>query len=305
MPEAVRIIELATLDVTVEPARPRAQLKFWAVGSIVWSDVSLAATRQDTPPAGSVRIPTSFRGLPQTNLDYKFEGGTLWTITVNYGFRPPAGGPLGSPTLPPPPPGVSTPSAPAEPAGTDALGREWEFDTAGETVVKRVSEFTRHKCGVNPPDFKKAIQVGPNGVEGCEVPRRKFNFRITRTVPGVTMDYFRTVYALTGTVNNAPFLGFDGDTDGESELLFLGGQGRGKDNGEWTVTWTFMASPNRSEELISGDGVRAIGGHDFIWYVFGEGVSVSGSAFTVMTPKWAYVERVFKPGDFTLLGIFS
>lgn len=305
MPDVV-LRQLATEDVTVEPRSPRIVTQYWAKGSTDLADVLLALRRQDAAPAGTVRVPPILRGLPLVQFNPRYLGAKLWTVDVTYGVPeqgavpgPALGDPVG---LPSPPPGVMPPTAPPEPSGTTPLGREYSVDTTGGTVVKRVSEFTRHKCGVNPPDFKRSILVGPHGVEGCEVVRRQFNFRVTRQAQGLSPDYFRTVYALTGTVNNAPFLGFAGDSNGQSELLFQGMSGTGRDDGVWNLTYTFVASPNRVEELIDGDGTRAIGGHDYIWYRF---TSTTSNGVEVLTPVHAYVERVYKPGDFSLLGIYS
>ena len=312
MSEAVRLQRLATEDVTVEPTAPRIVTTYWARGSDVLDDVLLACQRQDAPPAGSERVPPVLQGLPLVAFDPSYNGGGLWTVTVRYGV--PAGGAapgggLGTPTVGPTyPPGTTPPATPPEPAAGDKLGREWSFDTGGGAATLRKSHATRAKKSAttwpNPtPTHLQAVNVGPDGVAGCEIVVPKLEFSVTRQVPYLTLGWLQTVYAMTGTVNNATFMGFPGDTAGYSELLFLGASGQGRDDGAWTVTWKFAASKRRNEPLLDNPSDNTqVGGWDFVWYSFAPGVS---NGVTVQTPVHVYVERVYEPSDFKQLGVYS
>lgn len=312
MPDVI-LKEAATLDVTVEPTSPRIVATFWALGSDSLADVLVACRRQDAPPAGTVRIPTVVRGLPLVGFDPQFNGGLLWTVTARYGVpergavqAPGVGGT--PPGLPPPPPGVSPPPPPTEPAATAALGREYRFTTVGGTANQKVSISTRasQKAAAYAgavPDFGKTMNVDRDGPQGAEVVSRKLELSITRQFEWLTRDYLVDLYRATGTVNDRPFLGFAGDAAGLSEVLFVGAEGQGRDDGAWTVTFHFLISPNRTEKVIpTAAAAVAIGGHDFVWVSFGTATS---NGVTVETPLFGYVESVYVAWDFTTLGVFA
>lgn len=318
MAEAVRLTQHATEDVTVDPASPRILTVYLAQGSTDLAEVLLACRRQDAPPAGSVRVPPVLRGLLLVGLDPQHNGGGVWTVTARYGVfergatPAPGVGPTPGPgAVPALPPGVSPPPPPAEPGANTPLGREYRVSTGGGTETKRVSISTRDSkkaawYGGTTPDYRNAINVGKDGVVGCEVTSRKLDISITRQFQYLTRDYILDVYRQTGTVNNAPFMGFEGDAEGFSEVLFVGAEMQGRDDGAWNVTFHFTVSPNRYAEVViphpSSPQTADIGGWDYVWWTFLTEVS---NGVTVQWPQFAFVESVYVCTSFDNLRVFG
>lgn len=274
-------------------------------------------------------VPDELFGLPFDDIDLTHKGGGVWLAGVGwgvaagdrpssgeapYGFgtpadpfpSPPAGGP--APPAPPPPP-------PAPAAGTP-LGPEWSFDTTGATVKITQSLATRfagQRDGVfSPvPDFKRAINVTKEGVEGVDVASRKLEFTYQVRAAYVTLDYVQFCYRITGTVNPYPFLGFD-----TGELLFMGvtGQSQTPTDGQtpaWTLSFKFAASPTKGDPFGgSGDPlevapdltVPGAEGWDYVWVSYDQTTDGGRSG---LRPLNVFVEQVYDYGDFDGLALWA
>lgn len=165
--------------------------------------------------------------------------GAIWV-------RPPAS-PFPQPAAGGPAP-AAIGSSPAAPTPRTPLSQVWSFDTGGQSQKITQSIATREtvqQSGAVASPFERAIYVTKQGVEGTEIVGRKLGFTYQPKAAYPTQDYVFTLYKLTGTVNNAPYLGF-----AAGELLFLGvtGQCSTPTDGQtpaWTLTIKYSASPNR------------------------------------------------------------
>ena len=132
------------------------------------------------------------------------------------------------------------------------------FDTGGGTQHITQSRETVGKYappGKTAPDFKGAIGVTADSIEGVDVPVPVYQFSETHFKPDqeITDSYKRTVYVLTGCVNSQTFKGFE-----PGECLFLGVLGTRRGVGPWELNYRFAASPNVTD-LKVGDivGIEA------------------------------------------------
>lgn len=186
--------------------------------------------------------------------------------------------------------------APREP-GTQKIS----FDTGGGTAHITQSLGTRSYApeGQTAPDFKGAIGVTLNGVEGVDVEVPTFNFQITHThdIGILTQGYILTLYLLTGTVNDRQFRGF-----APGELKFLGASVTSQDEETCDITYSFAASPNATN-LSIGDitGIEKKG-WEYLWVRYEDAVDEEVSVL-IKRPLAVYVEKVNRDGNFALLGI--
>ena len=123
---------------------------------------------------------------------------------------------------------------------------QFTFDTGGGTqhVAQALQTMGSYPAtGETAPDFKGAIGVNDDQVQGTDVTVPVYNFTETHYIDDalVTGAYKATLFALTGRVNNAAFKGF-----AAGEVLFLGASGAKRGFDDWEITFRFAASPNVS-----------------------------------------------------------
>ena len=199
----------------------------------------------------------------------------------------------------------------AEPPTPDPMKRTRSFDTTGGTmhITQAISETGFGILGQTPPSQFNAINVDANGVNGVDIVVPQLQWQESYDVPSayVTNTYIRILATLTGTTNNATFRGLDA-----GEVLFMGCTGSHewdsqKGNGPWSLTYKFAASPNAGGD---GSSVPAITigpimgvskkGHEYLWVRYEDAV---GSSELLKKPKHVYVNKVYRDGNFSLLGI--
>jgi hypothetical protein len=175
--------------------------------------------------------------------------------------------------------------------------------SGGSSTVVTASSERRYPPG-SAPDMSEAIGVDSNGVNGVDIVSPQLQWQESYDVPDVyvTNNYIRGVSALTGTVNNASFRGF-----AAGEVLFLGCSGSHewddqKGRGPWSLSYRFVASPNVTSQTIGSISGIEKKGHEYLWVRYEE--STSGSDL-IKKPKYVYVDKVYKDGDFSALGIGS
>ncbi len=185
---------------------------------------------------------------------------------------------------------------------TNAGDVEWEFDTTGGT------EHITHSLGTVgtypapgriAPNFRQAIGVSGDNIQGLDVVVPVFNFTLRATLPDsmVTPAYRATVYWLTGCVNQSPFYGF-----AAGELKFLGATGAKRNQDSWQITYRFAASPNVNGLVIGGITGITKRGWDYLW-VYSEAQADDDAKALVPVPIAVYIEQVCRYADFTQLGI--
>lgn len=194
--------------------------------------------------------------------------------------------------------------------GPDPLKRSRSFDTTGGT--QHITQAYPVGSG-STLDFERrfpstatnmsgVIGVDDNGVNGVDIVVPQLQWQESYDVPNayVTAAYIRSVASITGTVNAATFRGFQA-----GEVLFVGCTGSQewdtqKGDGPWSLSYRFVASPNVTGQTIGSITGVAKGGHDYLWVHYESGVS--GQSL-IKQPKAVYVSKVYKDGDFSILGI--
>jgi hypothetical protein len=217
-------------------------------------------------------IPAIYAGLVFQNYRIAHQGSGLWEVSVRYG------------KLEPKQPGESS----------------FSFDTGGGTTHITQSLATVNSyapAGETPPDFKGAIGVNNDSVEGTDITIPVYNFKETHYIPValVTPAYKAILFYLTGKVNAAPFKGF-----APGEVLFQGASGSQRGQEDWEITFSFAASPN-AVGLTMGD-ITGIDkkGWEYLWVRYQD---AEDEDVLVKQPAAVYVEQVYPYGDFSLLGI--
>jgi len=226
--------------------------------------------------AALAATPTSYNLLPRQDVSIEPTGELLWTITVKYAVS----------NIAPPPTGGST----------------FSFETGGGTQHITQSLATVGKFappGKTAPDHKGAIGVDGNTVNGVDIVVPTYHFSETHFLDDalVTNTYKGILLGLTGRVNDAPFKGTD-----TGECLLMGVSGSKRSDSDWEINFRFAASQNATNLAVGDIIVTQKNGWDYLWVSY-EQVKDSASKSMVMNPTAAYVEQVYRIGDFSTLGI--
>lgn len=185
--------------------------------------------------------------------------------------------------------------------GTEPLKRSRSFDTTGGT--QHITQAESETIYGGGPSVQKAIGVDDNGVNGVDIVVPQLQWQESYDVPNsyVNDAYIRNVATITGRVNAASFRGFE-----PGEVLFVGCSGSQewddqKGRGPWSLSFRFVASPNVTGQSIGSMTVDKKG-HDYVWVRYSN-ENDSETVSMVKRPQYVYVNKVYKDGDFSLLGI--
>lgn len=184
----------------------------------------------------------------------------------------------------------------------DTGDSQFSFDTSGgsQRITQALSTIQKVAAAGTAPDFKGAIGVTENSVEGVDITVPVYNFEETHYIDAatVTAAYKNTLFTLTGQVNSLAFKGFSA-----GEVLFLGASGSARRHDQWEITFKFSASPNVTGLTVGPDisGVNKEG-WDYLWVRYQDEEDGAANKL-VRVPEAAYVERVYNRGDLNLLGI--
>lgn len=176
------------------------------------------------------------------------------------------------------------------------------FSTQGSVtrVYKSLQTISKTAASGTAPDFKGAINVTREGVEGADVVSPSLRRTYTKVFEDseVNQAYEDTLFALTGKVNTAAFKGYPAKS-----VLFLGAQGGQRADGKWEFGFQFEVRPNRTMlDIGGGIVVPAVNGHELLWVYFREEIDATANA-TVKVPKAAYVEKMYEDGNFAALNV--
>jgi hypothetical protein len=199
-------------------------------------------------------------------------------------------------------------------AATPADGQTFEFDTTGGRIRRMHSLQTKGRYArpaKTAKDYKGAIGVNGDTVEGVEVPVPAFAFSVTRRIAPdlVTPDYLDTLEALTGVVNDRPIaIQYEPSKSKvfpAGELRFLGVRGGLRGIEGYSLTFFFERSHN-DDDVEVGDIVGPIekGGWDYLWIEFVDDVDTVAKG-PVKVPGAVYVEQVSPEEDLTALGLLA
>lgn len=238
----------------------------------------IMGTRDDTLARSflAAMTPTVYSNLLRQSLQLKETAPETWECTVRYG-------------------------ATKEPEKGDW---KWEFDTTGGNQKITQSKENVHNyapAGKNAPDFKGAIGVTDDSVEGCEIIVPQFKWTETHQLDAatVTWTYSQTLYDLTGKTNAAAFRGF-----GIKQVLFHGAKGSQSAKNPDLVEMTFSFAASRDAAgLVVGD-INGIAkkAWEYLWVRYGT-IEDTYAKKLVKRPTSVHIERVYDSGDFSQLGI--
>ncbi len=178
----------------------------------------------------------------------------------------------------------------------------FSFDTGGGTqhITQSLSTIGKYAASGTAPDFKGAVGVTHDNVEGVDITVPVYSFSETHylTAAQVTAAYKGTLFNLTGKVNNAGFRGL-----AAGECLFLGASGSQRGPGEdWEITFKFAGSPNRTGITVGPITGIAKKGWEYLWVRYADTEDTASNTL-VKQPVAAYVEKVYEDGSFSSLGI--
>ena len=201
----------------------------------------------------------------------------------------------------------------------DPLKRSRSFDTSGGTQhvtqatggtittvggTTTTSVVERKYPTATAPSMSGAIGVDGQSVNGVDIVVPALSWTETYDVPHqyVTAAYIKGVAGLTGTVNNGAFRTF-----AAGEVLFMGCSGAQewddqRGNGPWSLSYKFVASPNVTAQTIGDISGIEKKGHEYLWVRYEDAVSTNE---LVKKPKYVYVNKVYRDGNFSGLGIGS
>jgi hypothetical protein len=182
----------------------------------------------------------------------------------------------------------------------------FSFETRGGTqhITQSLQTVGSYASSDIPaaPNFRGAIGVTENGVDGVDITVPVYTFTETHTLPpeAVNSAYKATLFGLTGRVNNGSFKGL-----AAGECLFLGAAGsrRGTTADDlWEISFAFAGSPNVTGLSVGTITGIAKKGWEYLWVRYAEAEDTSAKML-VRKPVAAYVERVYRDGSFSALGI--
>ena len=181
---------------------------------------------------------------------------------------------------------------------------QFSFDTSGgsQHVTQSIATVQKYApAGKTAPDFKGAIGVTHDNVDGVDITVPVYSFSETHYLPSdqVTMEYRTTLFGLTGKVNSAAFKGM-----AAGECLFLGASGSKRGADDWEITFRFAASPNRTGITVGDITGISKKGWEYMWVRYADSEDTAAKAI-VKKPVAVYVEKVYEEGDFSTLGIES
>jgi hypothetical protein len=212
-------------------------------------------------------VPDTYAELPIQDYDFRPLGNGIWEVSVHYGLK------------------------------KQTNQSSFSFDTGGGTAHITNSIVTVGRYPGNAPDCQGAIGISGDSVEGVDITVPVYNFSETHYLPAAYIDgaYKATLFGLTGKVNAATFKGF-----AAGEVLFLGASGSQRGQDDWEISYKFAASPNMIGLSVGSLTGIAKGGWHHLWVLYS---SVVDQYTLIKRPVAAYVEQVYWPADFSLLGI--
>ncbi len=177
----------------------------------------------------------------------------------------------------------------------------FSFDTGGgsQHITQSLSTVNKYVASGTAPDFKGAIGVTKDSVEGVDITVPVYTFSETHILADADVDdtYKGKLFSLTGKTNDDTFKGF-----AIGEVLFQGASGSKRGNGDWEITFNFAASPNKTGLTVGDITAVAKKGWEYLWVRYEDAVDATAGAM-VKKPLAAYIEKVYDAGDFSDLGI--
>jgi hypothetical protein len=175
------------------------------------------------------------------------------------------------------------------------------WDTAGATE-HITSALSERVVGGDTDNFEGAINVQGTSVQGIDkiVPALKYSETwIMPAQIGLSVDFVKSVYTLTGTVNASQFRAFS-----PGEALFVGARAQWSgDQPYTTVTFDFNARANNPAFYVKGLPQTTKEGWEYPWVVYAPFESASG--LLVQKPRSLIIDQIYEKKEWTTLRITS
>ena len=179
--------------------------------------------------------------------------------------------------------------------------RARSFDTTGGT--QHITQAAGERAyGTGVPAMGGAIGVDEDTVQGVDIVVPALQWSESYEVPSgyVSNGYMRILADLTGSVNTGSFRGFQA-----GEVLFMGASGSqewhsDRGDGPWSLSYKFVASPNATGLAVGTITGIEKKGHEYLWVRYESSVD-NNTLFK--KPRHVYVNKVYRDGNFDLLGI--
>lgn len=179
------------------------------------------------------------------------------------------------------------------------------FEIGGGTqhITQSKETIANYAIGdADPPDFKGAIGVTAEGVEGVDIQVPVFHFSETHIVAAetVTESYKAKIFGLYAKTNDAIFRGY-----AIGEVLFLGATGNRRGTlptDPWEITYRFAAQPNATGLTVGELTEIDKKGWEYLWVRYADHHDETLGVL-IKRPVSVHVERVYDAGDFSELGI--
>jgi len=261
-------IQFGERDTSPELSQDGATLRYWVTGE-----------PDEFAAQGLIEsvTPLQFGGLVRTNVRVEPTGPEMWDGEITYALPQQSEIPQqGQPTF--------------------------SFDTGGGTqhITQSLATVgTFAPVGITAPNFKGAIGVTADNVEGVDIVVPVYQFSETHVLPDATVTdtYKAALMVMTGRVNSDIFRGF-----AAGSVLFLGAAGSKRGDGDWEITFRFAVSPNVGAITVGDITGISKKGWEYLWVRY-EDAEDAGAQSIVKRPVAAYVERVYTELPFTTLGI--
>ncbi len=256
----------------------------WLTGDNASVEMSyiLIGTSDDATAKALVESSTAetYNGLIRQSIDLEPQwvdtttGRGQWDVTVRYGVKEPK----------------------------EVGESSFSFDTGGgsQHITQSIQTINKYApAGKTAPDFKGAIGVTHDSVEGVDITVPVYNFSETHYLADavVTEAYKATLFNLTGKTNNAPFKGL-----AAGECLFLGASGSKRGAEDWEIAFRFAASPNRTGITVGEITGIEKKGWEYMWVRYADSEDATAKAL-VKKPVAVYIEKVYEEDNFAALGI--
>lgn len=239
--------------------------------------------------------PLTYDGLLRAGGSIKPVGYDKWECVVDYRLGTRVGS--DNPTTP-------DANASYNPSDTDIFTADATVDISSQTLKITQSLETRasakRPADLRPlPDFKRAINVTPDGVEGVDIDTTKMTFSEVWTFQRnlIRWEYIKRLMELRGKVNSVAWRTFEA-----GEVRFVSAQIAQQDSQIVKITYTFEVSKNQIG-IVAFDGCDPVNkkGHEYLWVAYEKAV-VAGRGL-VNVPYAVFVERVYESANLRDLGI--
>jgi hypothetical protein len=280
---------MPSLEGDVSYNDPKAVVHY-AVSGAVDDTALVQAIIAQVPPIWTVNGVDRFID----NYRYKEVGGGCWNVDVSYRKQP------------------------------NSFDLNFDLSASSGKILQSLATIYAYDCvngnqGVDPTamiaqgkvkDCKRAIGDTGDTVDGCDVPLPAFNFSINARLKmsGLSDLYIFTMYDMAGKTNNAPYtINWKNQsmTFLTENLRFLGFTGKETSDDDLDISYKFSASQGLSPAdnvTIGNSDPISKAGWNYVWVRYKK-VPDAATGGLLNVPEAAYVERVSKTADFTLLAL--